>query len=106
MTRYEKMMEAADAYAEELYKDEPRNFKIEEEISETIADFCAGWNAAEKNDGINWKAFRAQVAKMMLPLMYKQVEINGRMVSSHAQQAVEAAVEIAEALERRLREEG
>lgn len=106
MTREEKMMDAADAYAEEIYKDEPRNFEIEEEICEAINDFCAGWRAAEKNDGINWKAFRAQVAKMMLPIMYKQVEINGRMVSSHAQQAVEAAVEIAEALERRLHEEG
>jgi hypothetical protein len=60
----------------------------------------------EKMEEINWTAFRAEVAKTMLPIMYKQVEINGRMVSSHAQQAVEAAVEIAEALERRLHEEG
>ena len=49
MTRYEKMMEAADAYAEELYKDEPRNFKIEEEISATIADFCTGWREADQH---------------------------------------------------------
>lgn len=55
---------------------------------------------------INWTIYKAEVAKTMLPIMYKQVEINGRMVSSHAQQAVEAAVEIAEALERRLHEEG
>ena len=55
-------------------------------------------------DEINWTIYKAEVAKMMLPIMYKQVEINGRMVSSHAQQAVEAAVEIAEMLERRLRQ--
>jgi hypothetical protein len=54
---------------------------------------------------INWQAFKADVAKMMLPLMYKQAEQYGRMVSSHSQQAVEAAVEIAEMLERRLRDE-
>lgn len=53
---------------------------------------------------INWQAFRAEVAKMMLPIMYKQAEANGRMVSSHSQQAVEAAVEIAEMLERRLKQ--
>lgn len=52
---------------------------------------------------INWTTFRAEVAKTMLPIMYKQAESNGRMVSSHSQQAVEAAVEIAEMLERRLR---
>lgn len=56
-------------------------------------------------DEINWTAFRAEVAKIMLPIMYKQAESNGRMVSSHSQQAVEAAVEIAEMLERRLRDE-
>lgn len=55
---------------------------------------------------INWTVFRAEVAKTMLPIMYRQAEQNGRMVSSHSQQAVEAAVEIAEALERRLHEEG
>jgi hypothetical protein len=53
---------------------------------------------------INWTIYKAEVAKMMLPLMYKQAEQYGRMVSSHSQQAVEAAVEIAEMLERRLRQ--
>ena len=100
--REELMMAAADRYADEVCDESCTGAQV----AETINDFCAGWRAAEKNDGINWKAFRAQVAKMMLPLMYKQVEINGRMVSSHAQQAVEAAVDIAEALERRLHEEG
>lgn len=61
---------------------------------------------SRKMDEINWTVFRAEVAKAMLPIMYKQAEQNGRMVSSHSQQAVEAAVEIAEALERRLHEEG
>lgn len=54
---------------------------------------------------INWQAFKAEVAKMMLPIMYRQAEQYGRMVSSHSQQAVEAAVEIAEMLERRLRDD-
>lgn len=54
---------------------------------------------------INWTIYKAEVAKMMLPIMYKQAEQYGRMVSSHSQQAVEAAVEIAEMLERRLRDE-
>jgi hypothetical protein len=54
---------------------------------------------------INWTIYKAEVAKTMLPIMYRQAENNGRMVSSHAQQAVEAAVEIAELLERRLRGE-
>ena len=58
----------------------------------------------EKMDEINWQAFKAEVAKMMLPIMYKQAEANGRMVSSHSQQAVEAAVEIAEMMERRLKQ--
>ena len=55
---------------------------------------------------INWTTYKAEVAKTMLPIMYRQAEQNGRMVSSHSQQAVEAAVEIAEMLERRLHEEG
>jgi hypothetical protein len=40
----------------------------------------------------------------MLPIMYEQAANNGRMVSSHSQQAVEAAAEIAEMMERRLRQ--
>jgi hypothetical protein len=53
---------------------------------------------------INWQAYKAEVAKTMLPIMYRQVTSNGALVSSHSQVAVEAAVEITEALERRLRE--
>ena len=52
-----------------------------------------------------WVRYKARVAMEMLPIMYKQAEQYGRMVSSHSQQAVEAAVEIAEMLERRLRNE-
>ena len=57
-----------------------------------------------KMNEINWQAFKADVAKMMLPIMYEQAANNGRMVSSHSQQAVEAAVEIAEMMGRRLRQ--
>ena len=53
---------------------------------------------------INWQAYKAEVAKAMLPIMYRQVTANGALVSSHSQVAVEAAVEIAEMLERRLRQ--
>ena len=55
-------------------------------------------------DEINWDIYKAEVAKTMLPIMYRQAANNGRMVSSHSQQAVEAAVEIAEMMERRLRQ--
>ena len=55
-------------------------------------------------DEINWTIYKAEVAKTMLPIMYRQAANNGRMVSSHSQQAVEAAVEIAEMMERRLRQ--
>ena len=55
-------------------------------------------------DEINWQAYKADVAKAMLPIMYRQVTANGALVSSHSQVAVEAAVEIAEMLERRLRQ--
>lgn len=53
---------------------------------------------------INWTIYKAEVAKAMLPIMYRQVTGNGALVSSHSQVAVEAAVEIAEMLERRLRQ--
>jgi len=51
-----------------------------------------------------WERYKAMVAMEMLPIMYEQAANNGRMVSSHSQQAVEAAVEIAEMMERRLRQ--
>jgi len=51
-----------------------------------------------------WVRYKARVAMKMLPFMYEQAANNGRMVSSHSQQAVEAAVEIAEMMERRLRQ--
>lgn len=52
---------------------------------------------------INWQAYKAEVAKEMLPLMYRNCGTTA-FVSNHSQQAVEAAVEIAEMLERRLRQ--
>ena len=51
---------------------------------------------------INWQAYKAEVAKTMLPIMYRQVTANGALVSSHSQVAVEAAVEIAEMIVERL----
>jgi hypothetical protein len=53
-------------------------------------------------DEINWTIYKAEVAKTMLPIMYRQVTANGALVSSHSQVAVEAAVEIAEMIVERL----
>ena len=52
---------------------------------------------------INWTTYKAEVAKTMLPIMYRQVTGNGALVSSHSQVAVEAAVEIAEMIVERLK---
>ena len=53
--------------------------------------------------GFDMDAYKADVAKTMLPIMYRQLSENrSGFVSSVSQQAVEAAVEIAEMLERRL----
>ena len=47
--REQQMMDAADAYAAEIYKDEPDNFHTDEQLCETINDFCAGWRAADQH---------------------------------------------------------
>lgn len=47
--REQQMMSAVDAYAEEIYKDEPDNFHTDEQLCETINDFCAGWRAADSH---------------------------------------------------------
>jgi len=47
--REQQMMAAADAYAAEIYKDEPDNFHTDEQLCETINDFCAGWRAADQH---------------------------------------------------------
>ena len=47
--RRKQMMTEARAYTSEIYDDEPADFKTEEKIAETIADFCAGWRAADKS---------------------------------------------------------
>lgn len=43
------MMAEAKAYTSEIYDDESADFKTEEKIAETIADFCAGWKAADNS---------------------------------------------------------
>lgn len=48
MKRDEQMMNAAEAYAAGAYADEPVSFSTEEAKAETIADFCAGWHAADR----------------------------------------------------------
>lgn len=47
--REREMMAEAKAYTSEIYDDESADFKTEEKIAETIADFCAGWKAADKS---------------------------------------------------------
>jgi hypothetical protein len=47
--REQQMMVAAEAYAAEIYKDEPDNFHTDEQLCETINDFCAGWRAADQH---------------------------------------------------------
>lgn len=54
-------------------------------------------------DEINWQAYKAEIAKTMLPIMYRQVTASGALVSSHSQVAVEAAVEVAEMMVDRLK---
>ena len=49
------MMTAAEAYAAEIYKDEPDNFHTDEQLCETINDFCAGWRAADNSRWIHVK---------------------------------------------------
>ena len=49
MTREQQMMDASEAYAAEIYKDEPDNFHTDEQLCETINDFIAGWRAADQH---------------------------------------------------------
>ena len=48
MKREEQMMNAAEAYAAGCYADEPVSFSTEENMCETMNDFCAGWRAADR----------------------------------------------------------
>ena len=52
---------------------------------------------------MDWNEFKAKVAATMLPIFYREIPDNGRLVSDRKQQAVDAAADIAERLERRLR---
>lgn len=47
------MMTSAEAYAAEIYKDEPDNFHTDEQLCETINDFIAGWRAADNSRWIS-----------------------------------------------------
>jgi len=49
MAKVQQMMTEAKAYTSEFYDDESADFKTKEKIAETIADFCAGWKAADKH---------------------------------------------------------
>ena len=49
--REQQMIGEAKAYAEEIYKDYPNDLDTKHKIAETIADFCAGWRAADKKGG-------------------------------------------------------
>lgn len=49
MTKGQQMMAEAKAYASEFYDSESADLKTSEKIAETIADFCAGWKAADKH---------------------------------------------------------
>lgn len=60
MTREQQMMDAAEAYAAEIYKDEPDNFHTDEQLCETINDFCAGWRAA---DNSRWMPVEEELPK-------------------------------------------
>lgn len=51
----------------------------------------------------DWNEYKARVAATMLPIFYKEMSNNGNLVSNREQQAVDAAADIAERLERRLR---
>ena len=52
---------------------------------------------------INWLEFRAEVAKTMLPIIYRELSTNSRLVTGRGQEAVAMAVELSELLERELR---
>lgn len=47
--REQQMMADAEAYAAEIYKDEPDNYHTDEQLCGAINDFCAGWRAADQH---------------------------------------------------------
>lgn len=47
--REKLMMADAEAYAAEIYIDEPDDFSKDEQLCETINNFCAGWRAADQH---------------------------------------------------------
>lgn len=57
----------------------------------------------KKEMEINWLAFRAEVAKVMLPIIYREIGTNSRLVTNRESEAVTKAVEVAEMLEHELK---
>lgn len=66
MKREEQMMTEAKAYTSEFYDDKSADFNTKQKIAETIADFCAGWRAA---DNSKWIPVDRELPK---PNIYKE----------------------------------
>lgn len=52
---------------------------------------------------INWLKFRAEVAKVMLPIIYRELSTDSRLFTSKDRNAAAKAAEIAVMLENELR---
>lgn len=52
---------------------------------------------------INWLKFRAEVAKTMLPIVYREISADSRSFTSRDKNAAARAAEIAEMLEQELK---
>lgn len=56
------------------------------------------------DNDINWVQFRADVAKIMLPIVYREVSARGRLTVTRESETVSTVVELAKLLERELKE--
>ena len=61
-------------------------------------------NQKEMDNDINWVQFRADVAKIMLPIVYREVSARGRLTVTRESETVSTVVELAKLLERELKE--
>lgn len=55
------------------------------------------------DEEINWLKFRAEVAKTMLPIIYRELCSNNRLVTNREQAAAAIAADIAGLLEHELK---